>query len=179
MLVRVFFICKLDKVVCLPRKGIDSPIHTLQRENNYLRGKGYKPHCSVGTADSTPWVRTEQFSFLSNSSTLSLPPCTRGLTPPHYHIVSSAPSHSRTGKQFTKTCARTHSLLLHETLVSGLQKRDTLPNKFPISFPSLWRYFNPNLKRFPISIYVSRLSPVRFSQGIFQRESLFTKNRNS
>lgn len=32
MLVRVFFICKLDKVVCLPRKGIDSPIHSPERK---------------------------------------------------------------------------------------------------------------------------------------------------
>ena len=32
MLIRVFFICKLDKVVCLPRKGIDSPIHSPERK---------------------------------------------------------------------------------------------------------------------------------------------------
>lgn len=49
-----------------PGKGSIPPF-TLQRENNYLKGKGYKPHCSVGIADSTPWIRTGPFSFLFNN----------------------------------------------------------------------------------------------------------------
>lgn len=157
MLVRVFFICKLDKVVCLPRKGIDSPIHSPER-NNYLKGKGYKPHCSVGIADSTPWIRTEQFSFLFNNPHQRAHSHLAQEVSPHLIITSSALLLLTlgTGKQSTKTSAKSHSLLLHETLVSVLQKGDTLPNKFPIFFPSLWRFFNPNLKRFPLSIYVSR-----------------------